>query len=235
MRRSRAMLYLAVVILIPVTLYLGTKLPGRSYYLLSALVAVEVLAPFFMTFEKRKPQPRELATVAVMSAFVTIARVGVPIPSFKPTFAVILLSGIAFGPETGFVVGAMGALGSDFFYGQGPFTPWQMMAYGVMGLLGGLAFREGSPLKRKNIVMAVFCFAATVLVVGPLLDTSSVFITISVLSWENILPLYISGFPVNLTQGVCCFLTLMLFGEAILEKLERVKLQYGMMEDTDGV
>ncbi|MBR2780101.1 MAG: ECF transporter S component [Eubacteriaceae bacterium] len=118
MKKSRAMLYFVLVILIPLTLYLGIRLPGRSYYLLSALVAVEVLTPFFMTFEKRKPAPRELATVAVMSAFVTIARVGVPIPSFKPTFAVILLSGIAFGPETGFVVGAMGALGSDFFYGQ---------------------------------------------------------------------------------------------------------------------
>ncbi|MBO7699841.1 MAG: ECF transporter S component [Eubacteriaceae bacterium] len=235
MKRSRAMLYFVLVILIPLTLYLGIRLPGRSYYLLSALVAVEVMTPFFMTFEKRKPAPRELATVAVMAAFVTIARVGVPIPSFKPTFAVILLSGIAFGPETGFVVGAMGALGSDFFYGQGPFTPWQMMAYGLMGLLGGLAFREGSPLKRKNLVMGLFCFAATVLIVGPILDTSSVFITISVLRWENILPLYISGFPVNLTQGVCCFLTLLIFGEAILEKLDRVKLQYGMMEDTDGV
>ena len=235
MKRSRAMMYIVLLIIIPITLFVGMKLPGRSYYLLSALVAVEVLTPFFMTFEKRKPQPRELATVAVMSAFVTIARVAVPIPSFKPTFAVILLSGIAFGPETGFVVGALGALGSDFFYGQGPFTPWQMMAYGLMGLLGGLAFREGSPLRRKNLVMGIFCFAATVLIVGPILDTSSVFITISVLSWENILPLYISGFPVNVSQGLCSLITLLLFGEAILEKLERVKLQYGMMEDTDGV
>lgn len=235
MKRSRTMMYIVLLIIIPITLFVGMKLPGRSYYLLSALVAVEVLTPFFMTFEKRKPQPRELVTVAVMAAFVTIARVAVPIPSFKPTFAVILLSGIAFGPETGFVVGAMGALGSDFFYGQGPFTPWQMMAYGLMGLLGGLAFREGSPLSRKNLVMGIFCFAATVLIVGPILDTSSVFITISVLSWENILPLYISGFPVNVSQGLCSLITLLLFGEAILEKLERVKIQYGMMEDTDGV
>ena len=208
------------------------KLPGRSYYLLSAVVALEILIPFFMAFEGRRPQPRELVTVAVMSALVTIARVAVPLPSFKPTFAVIMLSGVAFGPETGFIVGALGALGSDFFYGQGPFTPWQMMAYGMAGVLAGIAFAPGR-LPRTNWVMGVFCFICTVLFIGPLLDTSTVTIVATKFTWENMLPIYASGLPVNLTQGACSFLTMMLFGNAILEKLDRVKTQYGMMETQD--
>ncbi len=232
MKKSQIVMFLMLLIVIPATLLLGMKLPGRSYYLLSAVVAIEILIPFFMAFEGRKPQPRELVTVAVMSALVTIARVAVPLPSFKPTFAVIMLAGIAFGPETGFIVGALGALGSDFFYGQGPFTPWQMMAYGMAGLLAGFVFQRNW-LPRKNWVMGAFCFVCTVLFIGPLLDTSTVTIIATKFTWENMLPIYASGLPVNVSQGACSFLTMLLFGNAILEKLERVKTQYGMMETGD--
>ena len=232
MKKSRIVMLVMLLAVIPATLALGIRLPGRSYYLLSAIVALEILIPFFMAFEGRRPRPRELVTVAVMSALVTIARVAVPLPSFKPTFAVIMLAGIAFGPETGFIVGALGALGSDFFYGQGPFTPWQMMAYGMAGVLSGIGFAEGR-LPRKNWVMGVYCFVCTVLFIGPLLDTSTVTIIATKFTWENMLPIYISGFPVNVMQGLCSFITLFFFGNAILEKLERVKTQYGMMETED--
>ena len=232
MKKSQIVMLVMLLLVIPATLLLGMKLPGRSYYLLSAVVALEILIPFFMAFEGRKPQPRELVTVAVMAALVTIARVAVPLPSFKPTFAVIMLAGVAFGPETGFIVGALGALGSDFFYGQGPFTPWQMMAYGMAGVLAGIGFAEGR-LPRKNWVRGIYCFVCTVLFIGPLLDTSTVTIIATKFTWENMLPIYASGLPVNLTQGACSFLTMILFGNALLEKLERVKTQYGMMETQD--
>ncbi len=234
MKKSQIVMIVMLLVVIPATLLLGMRLPGRSYYLLSAIVALEILVPFFMAFEGRRPKPRELVTVAVMSALVTIARVAVPLPSFKPTFAVIMLAGIAFGPETGFIVGALGALGSDFFYGQGPFTPWQMMAYGMAGVLSGIGFAEGR-LPRKNWVMGVYCFVCTVLFIGPLLDTSTVTIIATKFTWENMLPIYLSGFPVNVMQGLCSFITLFFFGNAILEKLERVKTQYGMMESEDGI
>ena len=234
MKKSQIVMFVMLLAVIPATLLLGMRLPGRSYYLLSAVVALEILVPFFMAFEGRRPRPRELVTVAVMAALVTIARVAVPLPSFKPTFAVIMLAGIAFGPETGFIVGALGALGSDFFYGQGPFTPWQMMAYGMAGVLSGLGFAEGR-LARKNWVMGVYCFVCTVLFIGPLLDTSTVTIIATKFTWENMLPIYLSGFPVNVMQGLCGFITLFFFGNAILEKLERVKTQYGMMESEDGI
>ena len=234
MKKSQIVMFVMLLAVIPATLLLGMRLPGRSYYLLSAVVALEILVPFFMAFEGRRPRPRELVTVAVMAALVTIARVAVPLPSFKPTFAVIMLAGIAFGPETGFIVGALGALGSDFFYGQGPFTPWQMMAYGMAGVLSGLGFAEGR-LARKNWVMGVYCFVCTVLFIGPLLDTSTVTFIATKFTWENMLPIYLSGFPVNVMQGLCSFITLFFFGNAILEKLERVKTQYGMMESEDGI
>ena len=235
MKKSRIVMFIMLLAVIPATLMWGRRLPGRSYYLLSAVVAIEVMIPFFMGFEGRKPQPRELVTIAVMAALTVIARVAIPVPNMKPMFAVIMLSGIAFGPETGFLVGAVGALGSDFFYGQGPFTPWQMMAYGVAGLLAGIAFGSAR-LPRKNWVMGVFCFVCTVLIICPLLDSSTVFVSLSNLNWAAALPVYLAGLPISITQGLTGFLTMLLFGNTMLEKLERVKLQYGMMENyADGV
>ena len=233
LKRHHIVMLLIFLLVIPATLYLGTRLSGRAYYLTSTLIIIELLIPFLMAFEDRKPQARELVVIAVLSALAVAARVVIPIPHFKAIFAVIMLSGIAFGPETGFMVGAISAFASNFFYGQGAYTPWQMFAYGAGGMLAGFLFSRGG-LAKKPMVMAIFGFLAMVLFVGPLLDTCSVFLTLAQPSLKTAWPLYISGFPVNISQGACTAVTMLLFGKPLLEKLDRVKLQYGMGEE-DGI
>ncbi len=233
MKRSHIAMLVDFLVVIPLTLYFGLRLPGRGYYITSTLVIVELMIPFLLAFESRKPQARELVVIAVLSALAVAARVVIPIPHFKAIFAVIMLSGIAFGPEAGFMVGAISALASNFFYGQSANTPWQMFAYGAGGMLAGFLFAKGQ-LPRKPLVLGIFGFFATVLFVGPLLDTASVFLALPVVSWDRALPLFISGFPVNVSQGISTFLTMLLFGNPLLEKLDRVKTQYGMGED-DGL
>lgn len=233
MKKSNIAILLVFLILIPITLFLGLKLPGRAYYLTSTVVIIELMIPFFLAFEGRKPQARELVVIAVLCALAVAARAAIPLPNFKAIFAIVMLSGIAFGPESGFLVGAVGALVSNFFYGQGPYTPWQMMAYGAGGMLAGFLFRRLLP--RKPVVMAVFGFFTMVLFVGPLLDTCAVFLTLPTVTLQTAWPLYISGFPVNVSQGVCTFLVMLLFGRPLLEKLDRIKVKYGMMEDENGL
>ena len=189
------------LLLIPLTVIFGRKLPGRSYYITSLLVILEIMIPFFLSFEGRKPEARELVLLAVLSALAIASRVVIPIPNFKATYAMVMLAGIALGAESGFLVGALTALVSNFFFGQGPHTPWQMMAYGA---------------------------AAVILFIGPLLDTSSVFMMLSRLTPETALAIYLAGFPVNCTQAVPTFLVLFFLGKPFLEKLDRVKLRYGM-------
>ena len=196
-------------------------------------VVTWMLVPFLLAFESRKPQARELVVIAVLSALAVAARVVIPLPHFKAIFAVIMLSGIAFGPEAGFMVGAVSALASNFFYGQGAYTPWQMFAYGAGGMLAGFLFAKNR-LPKKPVAMGIFGFLAVLLFVGPLLDTCTVFLTLPVINAQTAWPLYVSGFPVNLSQGICTLLTMLIFGKPLLEKLDRVKLQYGMGED-DGV
>lgn len=234
MKKSNIAMLIVFLLLIPLTLYFGGKIPGRGYYITGLLVILELMIPFFMAFEKRKPQARELVVIAVMCAIAVIGRVAIPIPNFKAAFAIIMLTGIAFGPETGFIVGAITAFASNFFYGQGIYMPWQMMAYGAGGMLAGFVFRKKEQL-RKPWLMAIFGFFAVVLWVGPLLDSSHLFIMMPVINMTSILATLLSGLPVNISQGICTALIMFFFGNPLLEKLDRVKMKYGMMEDEDGI
>lgn len=234
MKKSSFAMLVTCFLVIPLTLILGTKLSGRAYYVTSTLVILEILIPFLLAFEGRKPQARELVVIAVLCALAVASRAAIPIPNFKPMFAVIMLSGIAFGPEAGFLVGAVTAFASNFFYGQGAYTPWQMFAYGAGGMLAGFVFRK-KWLPREPLAMGIFGYLVVLLFIGPILDTCSVFLTLPEISLKSAWPLYISGFPVNLSQGACTFLTMLLFGRPLLEKLDRVKTQYGMMEEENGL
>ena len=234
MKRSNLSILVVFLVLIPLTLFLGTNLQGQSHYLIGTLIILEMTVPFFMAFEGRRPQARELVVIAVMCVLAIAGRVVIPLPHFKAAFAIIILAGIAFGPEAGFVVGAVTAFASGFFYGQGPYIPWQMFAYGAGGLLAGFAFRSGR-LPRSSRVMAVFGFAATLLWIGPLLDSAHVFLMLSTITKEAVIATFAAGFYVNLCQAVSTALVLLLFGSALLEKLERIKTKYGMMERENGI
>lgn len=234
MKKSNIATLIVFFLLIPLTLFLGTKLPGRGYYITGTLIIIGLMIPFFMAFEGRKPQARELVVIAVMCALAIAGRVVIPIPHFKAAYAIILLCGIAFGPEAGFMVGAITAFVSNFFYGQGPFTPWQMLGYGAGGMLAGFCFRKNW-LPRKNWVMAVFGFLAVLLWVGPLLDCASIFLVLPQITWSAVIATFASGFSVNVSQAICTAAIMLLLGKALLEKLDRVKLKYGMMGDENGI
>ena len=123
-KRSMIFSIISIFVLIPLTLFLGYHLSGRTYYLTSTLVIIEILIPFFLMFETRKPQARELVTIAILAALAVIGRVAIPIPNFKAITGIIMISGMAFGPQAGFLVGAVAAFAANFFYSQGPWTPW---------------------------------------------------------------------------------------------------------------
>ena len=234
MKKSNLTTLLIFLLVIPATLILGSRMSGRWYYLTSTLIIIELLIPFFLTFEGRRPQARELVVIAVMCALAVAARVAIPIPNFKAIYAIIMIAGIAFGPESGFLVGAVAAFSSNFFLSQGPYTPWQMMGYGAGGMLAGFLFQKGR-LPRKPLLMGIVGFLGVLLLVGPLLDTCTVFLAPISMNLKSILAIYISGFTVNISQGISTFVVLFLLGNPLLEKLDRIKVKYGMMEDEHGI
>lgn len=228
MKKTTVCNLVLIFLLIPGTLYLGSRMTGRWYYATSTLMIMETMLPFFLAFETRKPQARELVTLAVMCALAVASRVVVMIPGFKPITGIIMITGIAFGPEAGFMAGAISVFASNFFFSQGPWTPWQMMAYGFGGFAAGLVFHRR---KHQNpIVLAVFGFLTILLAVGPLLDTCTVFTTGSKITRKFVLAVYAAGFPYNLNHAIACALTMLLFGRPLLAKLDRLKTKYGMMD-----
>jgi len=222
-----AWLSLAVFfLLIPASIYLCFRAGGRSYYLASVLMILFTLVPFFLVFERRRPQARELVVIAVLCALAVASRaVFYPIPHFKPMTAIILITGVAFGPEAGFLTGALSGFASNFIFGQGPWTPWQMFAYGVALSRMGL-------LPKKRIPLSIFGFFTVMLAVGPLLDTCALFTMASELNAASAGAVYLSGIPVNLVHAAATVLTLFFFSTPLLEKLERIQVKYGMMEGT---
>lgn len=231
MKKSKWICLLVILLLIPGTIYLCAKQGGRVYYIGSLLIIVYTMIPFFLMFENRKPQARELVLLSVMCALAVASRTAfIALPSFKPMTAIIMISGIAFGAEAGFLTGAVSAFASNFIFGQGPWTPWQMFAYGLAGFIAGLLFRKAD-LTRKKLPLSIFGFCLVLLIIGPLLDTCAVFTMASVIDTKSVLAVYAAGVPVNLIHGAATFLTLFLFGKPLLEKLDRVKIKYGMMED----
>ena len=220
-------------VLVPGTLLLGSRLPGRWYYLTATLMVMEGMIPFFFAFESRRPQARELVTVGVLAALAAVSRGAFAfLPHFKPIVAIVMVAGIAYGGEVGFLTGAISAFASNFFFGQGPFTPWQMLSYGMAGFLAGILFgrlwKKQGQRKAFPILLALAGFLTVILVVGPILDACTLFTMMSQLSWATAIACFSSGFFVNLTHSISVAITLLLIGKPFLEKLTRLQTKYGI-------
>ncbi len=232
MKKSTLYSLLTLLVLIPATLFLGTQLRGKWHYLTSTLVILEAMLPFFLAFEARRPQARELVVIAVMAALAVAGRVAIPVPNFKAITGIVMIAGMAFGPQAGFMTGAISAFASNFFYSQGPWTPWQMLAYGVGGLLAGLCFGRQNHLHnswKNTLVRTMFAFFAVLIMVGPLLDACTIFTTGAKISWRFAMAVLAAGAPHNVIHALSCAATVFLLERPLLTKLNRLKTKYGMM------
>ena len=132
-----------------------TELPDifRNWGLFTAFIAILILAAFFFEFEDAAVSSKEVALVAMLGTIAAVLRVPfAAIPSVQPCTSLIICAGYVFGPVAGFMVGAITALLSNFFLGQGPWTPYQMLAWGLAGASAAYAGK----LKFGRIGLVVF-------------------------------------------------------------------------------
>lgn len=291
---SAALIFVAI----PLVITLGAALwSGRNYILISLIVLALTMLPFFMVFERRKPKARELVLIAVMCAITVCAQLicKVTIP-LKAGTAIIIACGIALGPEAGFLIGALGRFVFNFYAGHGPWSPWQMFCWGLLGFLAGLAFNRvnlekkksrsfsavmgpvmcvifaiivayisylllpppdgatflgwrlyifgaigllvGVILQRKrlpvdDITLTVFTFFTTFILYGGLMNIFTMLSTASIpgspeVNWDTLKMYYISGVPYDLGHAAAAAVFNFIFGEKLIQKLERIKLKYGI-------
>ncbi|MBQ9736983.1 MAG: ATP-binding cassette domain-containing protein [Clostridia bacterium] len=222
---------LLILVAIPLTIYLGIYYLGdRKYYFVSLLIILETMLPFCMVFEKRKPQAREIVIISVLCAISVAGRTAFfMLPQFKPVVAIVIIAGICFGGETGFLVGSMTGFVSNFVFGQGPWTPWQMFAFGIIGFASGVLFKKGFLLKTR-VSLAVFGFLMTLMVYGGIMNTASVLMITNAPNWAMLKTAYIMGLPVDLIHALSSAFFLWFISGPMIEKLERIKVKYGLIE-----
>ena len=173
---------------------------------------------------------RSLVIISVLAALAVAGRSAFfMVASFKPVLALIIITGVAFGGETGFLVGAVTAFVSNFFFGQGPWTPWQMFALAFSGFLAGAVFDLGLVRKSKLALSAFGAFAA-IFIYGVIVNTGSIFTMYTEINKKMVISTYLLGLPLDAIHAASTFIFLWFTAELMLKKLERIKTKYGLIE-----
>ena len=223
--------YLVMLGIIPLLIAAGVVvLHDRKYQIISILLAFLACVPFFISFEMREPNVREMVVLAVMTALSVAGRfLFAMVPGFKPVTAIVVITAIHFGPQAGFLTGALSAVLSNIYFGQGPWTPFQMFVWGLLGLLAGLLAKHGWLQSRLALSLyGLFAGAAFSL----LMDVWTVLAMDGTFSPMRYLVAVSSSFFFMAIYAVSNVVFLLTLSEPIGEKLERIKIKYGLM-DTD--
>lgn len=197
---------------------------------LTLLVVVLCVGLFLASYEASRPALRQVMPTATLAALAAAGRIlFAPIPDVKPVSAIAIVAGATLGRRSGFVVGALAALLSNAFFGQGAWTPWQMYAWGLVGYLGGaIASRgwldEGPRLAARLSVLGV----ASGLFYGLILNGWYVIAYVRPLAWPGVLAAFAAGLPLDLVHGVATagFLTAIWLPWG--RQIRRVVAKYGL-------
>ena len=198
----------------------------RRYYLISILVITLTLVMYFLQFEKRKPRTREVVLITVLCTVAVLGRVlFAPFPHVKPMVAIVILWGVAFGSQTGFTAGSISAFASNFMFGQGPWTPWQMMVLGMIGFVSGFLHNKNVPIW----LLCIYGFFMTFFLYGGIMNISTGLMYGDSLSY--VLTTILTGLVFDLIHAVSTMIFLAVLSKSMLRKLDRMQKKYGLLPE----
>ena len=229
MRQKANLLFLAFIIIALVFAVVWQVFfsNSASYYLAAAIILVLSLLPFFITYERSAPSAREIALVSSLIALAVISRaVFYLVPQFKPIGAVVIVSAVCLGPQRGYIIGALSAFVSNFIFGQGIWTPFQMVALGLVGFAAGLIFKK---IKINKWLLSIVGFILTFALYGIITDLSSVLTMLSDYTFSGVVAIYAAGVPFSAVFGAATAVFLFLFGQGFIKKINRVIIKYGVL------
>lgn len=199
---------------------------NRYYNLISMLIAFGACAVFYYAYEKREGSIRRMVMISVMTAISVLGRcLFAPVPAFKPVTAIVVLSGIFMGPQAGFLVGSLSALISNIFFGQGPWTPFQMFAWGIIGVTAGLPHMR--KLLQNRIPLIIYGMIAGVFY-SLFMDIWTVYSLIGHFSWSRYLLALSTAVPYMIGYMISNVVFLMLTIKPVGEKLKRMQIKHGI-------
>jgi len=220
------------IILAVATMLLTLKFDSdRGYLYASIIIIVLVIIPFYTSFEAGKPHARKVVLIAVMISLAVVSRAAFfMLPSFKPIFAFIIIAGVSLGANSGFLVGSMTAFVSNFFFGQGPWTPFQMVAWGLIGMFAGLL--SNNVFRSRSIwPMVIYGVIVSYVLHGAITDLWTIFSITARPTMATVISVYGAGLWMDTILASATAIFLLLIGKPLIRKIDRVKLKYGLNED----
>lgn len=213
-------------VLIPLVVFAGVFVFKENMYAwITVACVILALVLFYASFDRKIVGTRRMVIIAVMTALSVIGRaVFSMIPAFKPITSIVIITAIWIGPESGFLVGSLTAVISNFQFGQGPWTPFQMFAWGMIGLIAGYL---GDPLRRSRVALAVYGALAGI-AYSMIMDVWTVLWYGEGFKWSLYLAALATAVPYTIGYAVSNVIFLLVLGRPFGEKLQRVKIKYGV-------
>lgn len=218
--------YLIYAVAFPLLAIGGAFVFKDKFYAWVTLAAVLLAClPFFIRFEKKETDAKTLILIAVMIALSVVGRfIFAPLPGFKPVTAMTVLTAMYFGSDAGFMTGALTAVISNFYFGQGPWTPFQMFSWGIIGLIAGI-FAE--KLKKSKVFLSIFGALSGILY-SLLMDIWTVLWADGYFNFARYLAALVSSLQFTVIYAVSNVIFLLLLSKPTGKILQRVKTKYGI-------
>jgi len=227
-KSKRLIIYAVIVcVIMPIAIIGGQLLlKSKSYHIISILLAFLACIPFFIRFEGKKPKARELVIIAVMTTISVVGRLAFSlVPGFKPVTAITVITGVSLGAEAGFLTGAMSAIISNILFGQGPWTPFQMLVWGLIGFIAGLLSKLN--IMQNKIVLSLYGIFSGV-IFSLVMDVWGVLAIDHTFNFARYTATVITSLPFMAIYAVSNVVFLLFLSSPIGKKLDRVKLKYGI-------
>ena len=210
-------LYFFDLLLIPIAVLF---IKSENYYLTSLLIIVFSIFSLFLSFENKDISTKKLVLISVLSAISVAGRlIFIMVPQVKPMAALVIISGICLGAEAGFITGALSAFISNFFLGQGIWTPWQMIAFGLLGFVAGIIFKF---LPKKIGLICTSAGISVILIYGTIMNFSSFFLFNDTASLSALLAYTASSLPMDIIHSLSTVVFLFLLYNPIQKQIERL-------------
>ena len=218
--------FIIICIIIPVAVIVGSFLFGeKQYAFISAAVTMLACLPFLLSFEKGKHSTTVLVIIAVLTALSVLGRlIFFALPGFKPVAAFAILTGIYFGSEAGFMTGALSALLSNIYFMQGPWTPFQMLSWGLIGFIAGLLAKN---LKKNKLFMGIFA-AISGIFFSLVMDIWLTLWADGYFNVDRFIPMVLASLPMIALYAVSNIIFLYALILSIGKRIERLKIKYGL-------
>lgn len=218
-RRSISFLILAVVLLALMVIF-----SSKNYLLFSFGFLVLTLGIYFWRFEKAQHNSREVVFIAIVCALAVVGRIiFAALPAVKPELFILIMGAIVSGPETGFLMGTIIALTSNMYFGQGVWTPWQMFALGVIGLISGLMLNKKTP----TWVLTVWGFVSA-FVMGWIMDIYYILGFVDPITIKSVLTALAASFYFDVVHAIFTAVLLLLVGKRWIKIFSNYKQKYDL-------